>query len=238
MGYVGTSIQDRWALVVDSGRSKLVKTPKLSLSYVLSTRKMSIELGTVNSDKVHIRYRFRGAGYEYFSSIENTLNHKEIKEEIMEFIPFNHFNLNDFSFSKPSKDSAYIDLDINLETSMQVKKYGNDKFLTIPNTGFLDFEKPGKRKFPVWISYPINRVDTFNYKLPYNSTLSTYPENIKIESRFGHFSLNYFAEDKLISIVRHTVLFPGKYELEEYQDFYTFIQQIKKAEDKNVIILN
>jgi hypothetical protein len=163
-GYVGENIQNRMALVVTDQNSQLVKTPALTNNDVLSVRNFYFELGTEGMDNAIINYKKRGPDFEWFSSISENVDsktQKEILEKMHYFFP--DMEIFDYSFNRESRDSSSIGISIKMKTNRQIKKYGNDFVCHIIDMPIPEFEKPSKRKLPVWINYPTYTIDTFTY---------------------------------------------------------------------------
>lgn len=237
-GYVGENIQNRSALLVANQNSQLVKTPALTNNDVLSVRNFHFELGTQGMDDVQLNYNKKGPEFELFSSIsENTdsKTQKEIIEQMHYFFPDKE--IIDFSFHRESRDSSSIEISIKMKTSSLVKKYGNDFVCQIIDANIPDLEKPSKRKLPVWINYPTHTIDTFTYLIPNNLQIRSIPKSISISSKYGSYQKECRKKEDKVIFHRTFLLNAGKYSIEEYPDFYAFIQKIKESERGNLITL-
>jgi hypothetical protein len=91
----------------------------------------------------------------------------------------------------------------------------------------------------VRINYPINKLDSTIYQLPFAGGYKTkIPANINIESKYGRFLEQYQQKGSEIYVSRSFQLFSGEYPKEEYALFYAFIESIKEAQKKSPIVLN
>jgi hypothetical protein len=237
-GFVSSFIQDRWALVIDSNNSKLVRTPSLKESDVCSITRYNYDLKTNGRDIVKISHKARGPEYEYLLT---RLNNMTGKEQV-EFINWMHYYFPDkklvhYDYSTVARDSAGIMLSVEYDISNQIRKYGNDLICEINNLHIPDFEKPEKRKLPVWINYPRHSIDSIIYQFPDNTVSEHMPENLSISTAYGFYKLKVVPKTNGAIIIRSFLLKRGKYSLDEYPDFYAFIKNINQAERKNIISL-
>ncbi len=236
-GYMGTSTQDRWALAIGPESSKLVKTPVLSSDQVKTVNSFTFELRKSGNDLVSIRNSYGGEKYEFLSYAVKEFVSKTQREFIESILPFSNFTIKSFKSFIEDRNKAKIVLEIDLEANSQLKKYGNDLVCNILNVHIPDFKDPAKRKLPVWINYPINKLDTLTYKIPYGTQVSDLPKNLQIDSPYGSYSLKVENNTSEVSIIRTFQIYTGKYDLDKYKQFYQFIQEVEQAERKNVILL-
>jgi hypothetical protein len=102
-----------------------------------------------------------------------------------------------------------------------------------------DLDRPEIRKDPVRINYPVNKLDSIVYELPFIDQYETrLPGEVKIETKFGSYKANFQRKDKQIIVLREFRINDGDYSLGDYPDFYSFFESIKEAVKKSVIIFN
>jgi hypothetical protein len=89
-------------------------------------------------------------------------------------------------------------------------------------------EKPQLRKLPVIIPYPIHLIDTIKYSIEQNS-YELINNNVIIENKYGKFNSNVIKTDSTIILIKELIINSNQYSLDEYPDFYEFINQIDKA---------
>ncbi|MDH5604972.1 MAG: hypothetical protein OEY51_13570, partial [Cyclobacteriaceae bacterium] len=99
-------------------------------------------------------------------------------------------------------------------------------------------ERPSERKTPVRINFPVNKVDSMVYALPFDGHYTVnFPEPHTVETKYGVFSEEYIKKEDQIIVVRHFELFRGDYSLEEYPAFYNFFEEINKHLKRSIILL-
>jgi hypothetical protein len=237
-GYLGVFTQGRTAFLVDENKSYLIQTPRLECKDVFESRSYLFNLNINNNCILIISHNYKGENFDYFNSMQNNLSNSEaefyIRERIMNGLP--GFNLIDWKLSKPNKDSAIINFYSKLEVHNYLKNYGPDFGLPIPSLGIPIFELPSLRKLPLCFNYPIFKCDTIKFIIPeiYKSKLN--PEETSIKTKFGEYSFIPEIKGNEIIIKRKFIIYRGEYSLDEYPEFYKFVNDILKTERKLIML--
>lgn len=238
-GYFGVFTQDRTAFAIIENESQLIKTPGLSLEEVKEEKHATIELGLGRSCKIEISECLRGSAFEKVNAIYTSYSEYEQKRIIPNYlIPFKSFELLEWEINKPGRDAPEIDLEYIVEVNNFVSEYDGSKIVPLLSSRLPVMEKPDKRKYSLRINYPINRQDSLVYKFDagFYSEVRL-PKEFSIESKFGKYEIKCNQFDDQVLIEKVYQLNSGSYGLEEYAEFYNFINRIKKQERKSSIIL-
>ena len=236
IGYMGTFTQGREALIIKKDSSHFGKIPDLSLNEVKEENSHTYSLSAGDNCFVEICSKSRGDKFDFLSAMDMNLNYAESEKLLREYyFHFPSFELKDWKLNQPYKDSAYVMLHANLQLDNFIKSYGNDFGFSIYPLSIENYEKPSDRKWSLSIEYPECIEDIFVYKLSLLRP-KLLPENILIDNRFGRYSLKTTVSENVITIYRKFELFQGEYSLNEYPDFYIFIQQVQKS-NKLIIML-
>lgn len=87
--YLGTSVQNREALVIDGDKSRFVTTPVLSMEDVAETMSGRFSIGNGNACDFIIHYTLRGDNYESLNYISTQFSDTEKRESINRRFPSN-----------------------------------------------------------------------------------------------------------------------------------------------------
>lgn len=236
-GYVGTFIQNRPSLLIDNTDSHLLYTPGLNPADNLLIRSFNFNVQPTGTALTDIHYNAKGRFFEEFDGISSDLNQTEQEKYIKYFIiPFGDYNLNKWQINRINRDSAVILFSAEAELYHVIKEYGKDKIIKPFPVFSMQFEIPGKRKLPVNIPYPLNYIDSLVYQFPKQSNDSLLISEVNIDSRFGkYFKKATFYKDQLF-INRQFILYRGEYKLEEYPEFYRFINNMQNADQQNIVL--
>jgi len=227
-GYLGTFTQNRFALLTDSTEAKLVKTPALSHEDVHSVSSYYFNFSEDGIREVNVKSRLKGADFERLTSYQDNYNSRINRMILQNEFPFKNYELKYYKTDRPHKDSAYIVLSANLKLNHYSKKFEDIILAKLPQTDIPDFESAEKRYLPVRIDYPVNRTDSFIYTVP-----TIYKplelENYTISEKYGQCKIRFCQKNQTLIIIRNLLINAGEYQLDEYPDFYNFIQKVKQV---------
>jgi len=234
-GYVSTNIQGRKALLILEEGSYFTKLPSLKGPDVKCSRYFDVVLNSTHNVKCDLKSVERGEYYEYYTAINTNLDKNTVDKYIRNYVLSGSYEIEQYSFEKADRDSSLIELNINCKFSNLYKEYGNN-YIINPFPLFIpSYETPEKRQQEVQINYPRFYCDTITYILPYK-TISKIPEDIKIETPFGHYRTDYKVEGDKLKVFKSVLILAGRHSLSEYPDFYNFMNTVKNIENKNIYI--
>lgn len=231
-GYMGTFTQGRKAVLVDEDNSHIIDIPALIPEEVLCSRSFDVDL---SNSRVRLKARERGYNYEQSNYLAAAVNKNTVDKYIRNNIFSGSYNLIDFKFEKESRDSAFINLVVDCEMHNLYKEYGNNVIISPFPIDLPSYELPQKRTQNVQLYYPEYYKDTIVYSLS-EKTISKIPDNINMESKYGKYSIKYKVQDNKFYVFKSILIFPGRYSLDEYKEFYDFMMMVKNSENKKIFI--
>ncbi|MBN1187594.1 MAG: DUF3857 domain-containing protein [Bacteroidales bacterium] len=235
LGYIGTDIQARNAFIVERDHSRLIKTPVHSPAD--QKVKRDIVLSNITGEcNVEINLTARGYTYDWLNYIHTKLSKNDQKNEVQKFIPFKNYTFTDWNISKPSRDSAIITLYANITLNGFAKKYGDSYLIEPVFSDIPDFEKPENRHLPVQINYPIHKIDSIIIHIPRGYEFKP-DQDIHIYSKYGRYSVNFTIKDDYVIIERSFLLYRQEIPIDNYSDFYIFINNLKDTEANAIVML-
>ena len=236
--YLSLYNQNRYVLVVDDNESKLIKTPAVTEEEVTEHKTFKYFIDVDGAGTIIVSSKIRGRNFQDLNYIKRFWDKEDQKEVVRNYFNLKEFKLMDWDIKQKNRDSHFITLTIGGEISKQIKKVSKLKVIQIPPLHIEAFEKPKIRKQPLRFNFPINRIDTLRYNL---SKIKSYdfdlPRNLSLKSRFGSFVINCYKSEDEIKIDRKLTIYSGDYSINEYPDFYEFIQKIEQAQRRTAIIL-
>lgn len=230
-GYLGTSCQNREALVIKKDSSYLAKTPALMPKDVLMSQKISAKMAE-NEAIVNFEGVFRGEWYELLLGLESNYNESE-KALIVRnnFVPAG-FQLNKYSIKRFERDSAKMGFSMETRTPNLYKSYGNELIIYNFTHNLPQFENPKKRRSAVQIDYPINYTDSIVFQVPSGYRVSGTSFSDSIVSEFGQYHLKVITDTDSISLVKNILILPNSIPIGSYKTFYDFYKEIYDRESK------
>ena len=236
--YMGTFTQNRKALLIADGSSRLVQTPPLERDDVLEFCTYNFSLDMTGNGRVKVLLDLKGPRFEEMKYIQNEFTTRDKVQILQRMLPLKNANLEEWNFINHDRDEARIELVADLSVTRQLRKIDEIMAInTLPVSMELP-ERPSDRKTPVRINFPVNKVDSMIYTLPFVGHYTVnFPEPHKVETKYGVFSEEYIKKEDQIIVVRHFELFRGDYSLEEYPAFYNFFEEINKHLKRSIILL-
>jgi hypothetical protein len=235
-GYVGTSIQNRKALLIDENNSRFINMPVMRKEDVLVSSKMVIDFLTDACATANVVNYFKGHSFENFNDFDSYAN-KDIQDKIIrDIMPLNNSEVSKWEIKKANRDSFYIELKMKINLFKFLKPLGNDAYFSLFSSKYLDFEPPVSRTVSLFFSYPVFTIDSFFYSIPDNYTVKSIPEPYKISDKFGNYELTFMTSSNDIVVVRKLEIFPARYDIDQYTDFFKFINSVKESERKKIVL--
>ncbi|HLN52332.1 MAG TPA: DUF3857 domain-containing protein [Lentimicrobium sp.] len=234
--YLGTFTQNRTALLIDLGKSKLIKTPSLKKNEVCEVQNLKYTISGDKSAEIEYSGSFRGSMFLLMNSLLSDVNEEDKDRIIRKIVKFDNAEITDWKLNKAHRDSAGINLSVKLRNSIFLKALGNDYYFNANSADVPEFTNPANRKLPVIIPYPVVGIDTLNFILPDGLVLKSLPANSKLSSEYGNFEQSIFSDKNTITVIKSFQLFPGNYSLEQYPDFYNFIESARKADAVKIVV--
>lgn len=236
--YINTGNQNRNGLFIDGSKSQLIRTPILQPADVLVTKVYHFIIDENGAGKVDLEAKLKGDSFEYFNYLRYFEPEDDQRNAIIDFSGIDDFDCDHWSIFKYNRDQSFLQLYATGPVKQQVKKIGDLMVIQPKALKVSSFEKPGQRTAPLRINYPVNRQDSILYDTGF---LKNYdyqlPGSTRIDSKFGEFHISPVDEGNQVGVVQHFKLYTGDYRLEEYPEFYHFIESIKTSQEELLIIL-
>jgi hypothetical protein len=234
--YVGSSIQNRYALLVDEKNSKLIFVPSMKKEDVLVSRKFYVICNPDLSAISNIVFSYKGYQYEKFNSLNVNYNKTEQENIIKEYMPFNNYEVLEWKINEINRDTAKIELNSKVKFNKFLKKLGDDYYFNSFPINSFSLTHIKERKMPLTFYYPIYNIDTVIYTLPNDIEIKNLPNKKTIISKYGNYEYKVIYDSSKIIVVKKLEIFSNEYTLGKYSDFYEFYNSVKDAE-KYVITL-
>lgn len=229
-GYIGTFTQGRKALLVDENDSRLIRIPALQPDDVLCSR--TIEIKT-DEQQIHLSEVQKGHKYEFFNYATKELVKDKLDDIIRGQIFSGKAELIDYELNYNNRQSAEIGLTARFKAENICKEYGKDIILSPFPMDINNFELPDQRTTGVQINYPEFYKDTIIYELP-DKEIIKIPERVFVETDFGKYEISFALKNHTLVCYKTFLLYPGRYPIDRYEEFFQFIQTMKNNELKNI----
>lgn len=236
IGYVGTFIQNRDALLVDEKQSKIIRLPALKENEVQEGRRFDFNINKDGNTELTLRYTFRGDNFEKISGLQTEYN-TDVQNQVMHnILSFPYFEMKGWNLTRPDRDARSMTLVSDLSVKNILGTIGNEYYFSFIAAYLPEFTSPKTRRLPVSLPYSLCSCDTMVYHLPEGINTVTFPTNTSIVNKYGRYQINFRRDGSKLIILRDICLYRGYYEPPEYSQFYSFLSAIKADEKRKIII--
>lgn len=237
VGQTSVFIQGRHALVVCSEKSRLVYIPTLKPAEVAVNSTFHVS-GLPHEDlNVQVQVSYTGADFERIARYVGSASEERQKELAKELLPFNNFELDDFSFIRKSPDSGTVIYNASCKVKDLIQTLDDKKIISLPPLIFPKLDKPAERDYPLSFPLPINATDTFYISIPAGLKIKTFPQ-AELTCSSGTYQVVSKPEGIHLVYIRKLLIQSGVTPSEQYPEFFNWIGSINAFERRNTIIIN
>ena len=237
-GYLGTFTQGREAYLIEKDNSRWITTPKLKARDVEEHRCITGKYSEDAMSKADFKVRLKGDDFEQLSHVSRVYARDDQEIIIRNDYVENGFEMLGFELINTHRDSLFIDLNYQTQTNKLYQKYGADLVVRPVLFDLPAFKKPGERKYPVKIDYPVCKTDSQVFDIPDGYSMQPNVKSECIETVYGQYCMKMIIDEKKLTMLKSFVLYEGNYGLDRYPDFYNFIKKVMDKEHNAIFLLN
>ncbi|WP_324720744.1 DUF3857 domain-containing protein [Salinimicrobium sp. HB62] len=235
--YLGTFTQDRYALAVGDEKSELITTPELKLPDVLVERDYKYLLDEKKVWQSQVTLILRGDAFEDFRHALLKQDKEDKLVQVNKSLGVRGFEVREWSLMDFHRDSSSVKIQVSGLPPNPVREIGSMKIINPLKISIPDFEDPDKRTLEVRVRYPINRTDKTEYHLPFEAKDVQIPEGITLKGDYGEYSVSFHRENNSIITREKFTLLKKIIAIEEYPQFYSFLQSIINYKKTTAILI-
>ncbi|HMK05802.1 MAG TPA: DUF3857 domain-containing protein [Ferruginibacter sp.] len=235
---LGSSTENRNALLITEDGGKLVATPKSRASENTLSVSSSVELGEEGSGLAKVSLHTDGEYRQYF--IHYVLN--ETKDEQKKFIVnrmgFIHPDEFELNYDKANRDAA-TNLTMKMEKIPEFST-GSKMFLSPRIYKFWNYALPKaeNRTQDFYFEHPMIQTDTTTYILPNGFVPETLPKAKNLKFEYGSFNTSYRYDEKKKAIITTAklVLDEHKIPVAKFLETKKFFNEVLEEYTQKIII--
>ena len=238
-GNIGSSNENRGALMLTPDSGIIVQTPKSSSNQNLMQKKIEVTLSSTSAS-VNGIIKWKGDQQIYARSIMKEEVPKDQEKWILKSFEVPDVSIKNYSFGICNDSSNAVDLKLNLSLPRYATISGSRIFFN-PNVMERNTYVPGqvsKRLSPIRFSYPYHDIDTVIYKIPHEYKIEAVPNETNLSSSFGEFySKVVQGSDGNIMYVRSMEIKRYEIPAENYDEYRKFFGEVVKADRSQVVLV-
>jgi len=237
-GYVSAFIQNRKALFVDEKTSRLINMPVFENKDVTTQRKFLISINESGNAEAKINFSYKGYLYEFFNNLKTSYNQDDLDRKVKDYLPFTNFDVLNWDLHKFDRDTAKIELAATVSIYKLLKSLGSEFYFTVFPIRNITYDLPSERNLALQLPYPVNNVDSIIYSMPFGFEVKSLPDKLNEVSKYGIYECKLIMVGDKLCVTKKFELKAGLYSLEEYKDFFKFINIVKEADKISIVLVN
>ncbi|NPD45725.1 DUF3857 domain-containing protein [Lentimicrobium sp. S6] len=236
-GFQGSFTDDRYALLINDGNSKLVKTKRYNETDNLLYRNSSIQLDDEGG--------FQGSFYAEFHNVQINKRRAQLdesledrKEYLYKKVDINGFKINSLKYDFIDSIHPCIKEDIDFSIRKFASTSNTKMFLPLFyfNASSKKIKKDKNRINDIVIKRGSTELDTIAFQIPPSYQLMKLPDTINLVSDFGIYESISWQEGNQIYYVRKNISLAGQYPPERFEEFRKYRNSIIKADKATAIL--
>lgn len=238
-GYLGDFTSDRYALVLEPTKAKLIKTPSYGQkeNSIKMSAKVSIDQEGNANTKMESNFIGLGAGY---MNLDYYITQSTIDQEkwLRSYISMSEFSVNNFEITDQKSDLPQIDLKVDFTLRGAVAKT-SDKFYLSPtmlDPLIINLRNEKNRKSEIF--FPVSSFFEYevDFNVPEGYAIDKIPLSTELNTDFGSYRIVYEKLEDGLKCKRSFYPNKGTFPAESYDAFKAFYDAVKLSEKQQVII--
>lgn len=238
-GYIGGFTDDRDVLLITENGGKLVHTKSYNKYDNFKNTKAIVSLDEFGDGSAKVYITNSALFYDKrLRIIMSPL--KERNELVIVGIDIPSFDLEDYSFNEIKSYVPVIEEEIELKLKSYATKLGKRLLFEVNllNKHDYQFKRSGKRKNEIVIRREFKEIDTVVFNLPANYSLESLPKATEINSEFGNYSTQIYADSTSLTYIRNFEMNKGSYPNTSFAEFKQFSTDVRNADNQKVVLIN
>lgn len=237
--YLSDFTDNRYALLVKPSGGELVRTPAPADDQTISTITVQLpaEGNTLSIDN-HIVCT--GETAYNLTNASRFYDKKEQQQWVQRQINPNDSRIETFALAPPEhRNTLKGSFNVKTTLSRGLTRTGNRLFIT-PGIFSTMPDIPialAERKLPVYLRHPFNTIDSIKIVVPAPYAIEALPNNVKIESVFGTYTITYKKNGQYLQAICSLQVNATKQTPDTYPDLRQFLADIRKANNKQISLI-
>jgi len=236
-GYISSFTDDRYALLIKDGGSKLVKTTRYTLNENLLQRISNIQITSGGGIKGNLK-----AEYHNLFVANRQFQMKEAlpdqKDNLYSMVGLNGFQIQrlTYQFHEDIHPSIYEELDFTVRKIASTTSTRMFFPLFYLNKKKKKLKKDEDRVNDIIIKRSYTYIDTIHYQLPEGYQMKALPKEKSFISDFGTYQTKIHPTENGLIYVRKEEKFKGVFEASRFDEFRDYKNKIIKADKASLTL--
>lgn len=236
----GDFTDDRYALMIKPEGGFIVKTNEFKTNESYQNIKGSYSITEKGGIEGVVQIKSGGIQYDNKLFLDR-LNDKDeiLKHYKNRFSWINGVKINSYEIKNNKNNIEFVE-DLGISATNYVTSANNSIYFPINvfnvNSNIPNKYRSRRNNFEIKRGYV--DMDDIEISLPKDYEVEFLPENLKIENKFGNYTIEIIkAEDQKILFKRTLTINKGNYKKEEYEEYRLFREQIAKNDNAKIVLI-
>lgn len=238
-GRIGAGNEGKYALLVNKDGSKIIQT---EISEANENQTARVAVMTLNEDgSALIKNSVKNTGVmedELLYQL-NPVSPKKRVEWLEDSIPMDDFNLISYSFNGLKKGEEETGYSFELRTNNYASVTTKRIFVPINEMNRWNVNIPDNelRVNSLHLPFKFAEIDSLVYELPPGYAFESIPNDTKIETKFGSYSLTHEKNEDKITFNRNLIISKTNIPKEEYEAFKEFFSTVNSTDRAQFVVV-
>lgn len=241
-GHIGAGNENRFALLVKPGASRLVRTPRSAAKANRQTRRARVELAADGNATAEVRTTYTGNQQDRVRHALARRSDRDRREWLRSAIDLPAFDVISADFSSTDEGAPAINLPVQLQLPRYASSTGSRLFVPLNLMERWSHVPPHPeepRTQPIhFFLYAFADADTVTYMPPDGYTVEAMPDPVHIETDFAHY------EARVAAHADGTFTYTRRFEATEpvlpasaYDAFRNFLHRVAQADRAQLVLV-
>lgn len=238
-GYLSSFTSDRNVLLVDENGGTLVRTPRYDVNQNLQVRKTIATINEEGNLSADIVTDYKAVQQDELHHLINSLSKDKLMEYLKSEIDLPNYDVVKFDYKEEKNTLPVIKETLSVTANNYAQVTGNRLFV-VPNILSRSGNKlmeEDTRKFDVELNSEYKDIDTVEIKIPAGYQPEAMPLPVKMETKFGKYSISAKVQGDKISYYRSMEQYRGRFPASAYNDLVKFYEQVYKSDRSKVVLV-
>ena len=237
-GYLGSSTDDRYALMIKEDGGELIKTPNYTVEDDNIFTTATVDISLTDLTKIQSKSVYKGVHFAEMLGL-TVLDETDRRKRVIKSIDLPHFELESYKITPFKERKPWLEKELSITLPMFGSKMGDRVFIPLNTMNKMTSAPPYSRNrvSPVMISRPYSENDSVKYLIPEGYKMEALPDPVNILSEFGEYHSTATIDGQSIVYEREFILKKGHYTKEKYNDFVEFIESVVKNDDSKAVLI-
>lgn len=238
-GVIGSSNENRYALLIKPQGGELIHTPISTGDDNLFKSEISITIaqdGTANIKATQKATGNQEGFYRYYARNESE---EEIKKVFYEKLSLPSFKINRLEL-KPSTEKPETDIELDFEVPKYASRGGKRLFVSPnPINKFSNVPREmTNRTLPIENLRTFKDIDVVTIEIPNGYEVESIPQkNLVIDNDFGKYTIQFEEKDNQLIYTRTMEIKRFSFPKERYEEYRQFLKEVVKADKMKVVLV-